>query len=337
MRGLAAVCVVIHHEAAYHSSIGILPRGYLAVDFFFLLSGFVLTPVFEQRLAQGVRPMRLLAERYARLMPVMAIGIAIGAAAHATDHGTWQAFLSMILALLLIPSITGQGAIYPANGPMWSLAFELFANTVHVLLLDRLKNWQLLMISAACGVGAAFATLITGDISFGDVTADWGYGFFRIGLSYPLGIVLARLHRSAKRRWQVNWAIPVLLLPAILLGAQWLPRIGGDLLLVILVMPALLWVSASVSVPQRAMPALRWLGEISYPVYAVHVPILAFTILVAGKFGWQDTLWFRSAVFAAILAASARIAASPLVKGVRLPDHLWRPAHFELPQGHANG
>ncbi len=338
LRGIAALCVVLHHETSYHKAAEIVPCGYLAVDFFFLLSGFVLTSVFESRLAQGTPPLRLLAERVARLGPIMAIGIGIGAAAFASHAGTADAIMMMAMALMLIPHLAGTGAIYPVNGPMWSLAFELVANAAHVFVLNRLRDWQLGVIVAGFGVGLVYATFTVGRMAFGDMTDNWWFGFCRIGFSYPLGVLLGRWHRTARRTWHVSWTIPVALLPAILVFAPLVPRVIGDLVIAMLIMPAVLWVSAGTRVPDRAVPAMRWLGGISYPVYALHVPLFAFTVELAARAGWQDSTAFRIAVVLAILAVSARLAASPVAKGIRLAEtpHRSHPQSPAIP-GPANG
>lgn len=322
MRGLAALCVMIHHEPAYHNSAGLMPRGYLAVDFFFLLSGFVLTLTYEPRFGERLRPARFLAERFARLGPLMALGIVIGAAAWANHSSTREGFTVLVMALLLIPSLVGTGALYPANGPMWSVVFELIANVFHATALRKLHDRHVLIVASLCGLGLSLAVLANGQLKLGDETHNWAYGFVRVGFSYTLGVWLGRRHRSANRRWAMPWWIPLALLPSILCVASLLPLASGDLLIAIGVMPPLLWFSAGAQAPEWTAPALRWLGALSFPLYALHVPLICFTLALAAKLGVQDYLVFRVGAIAAIVAVSAKVGASPLARGMKLPPRL---------------
>ena len=161
LRGVAAVFVAMRHTAFFHS-LGI-HGGFMAVDVFFELSGFVIAHAYEQRLAAGLSPARFMMMRYLRLWPVYALGAAIGllaATLHAlpgrdnlTQAQVWQ---TAPYALAMLPGPHIKSMLYPVNSVAWSLALELLINGVYAFAWKPLRDAKVL----ACVLTASFAALI---------------------------------------------------------------------------------------------------------------------------------------------------------------------------------
>ncbi len=131
LRGVAALLVLWYHlHLSQH--VGFYPfRGYLAVDFFFMLSGYVMARTYEGRMRGGLWFLR---KRFWRLWPTVTVGSLIGVVA-AIVAGAADApgfLLAATLNLLLVP-ILWAGAAFPINTPIWSIFFELFANGARLL------------------------------------------------------------------------------------------------------------------------------------------------------------------------------------------------------------
>ena len=307
LRGVAALAVLI-----YHLRLDIfagLERGYLMVDLFFVLSGFVLARSFEPRLRADLSWQEFLWQRVKRLWPVILAGVAIGLASFLIrDHMQMSAsgwLTTTVMAIFLLPTIwvTRDPALFPLNRPHWSLFLELLANVLHSVLLVRLGTRLLAILLLLLAPALAFAAWRAGDMSFGGFQSGWYLGLLRVGYCYIAGIIIARMLDGAGPRASLPW-YAILILPLfVLLLTEAAPIWLGDALTVIIAFPAILWLGAFSAVPSSARPALAIIGAISYPLYATHFPIvqlfrafapsesakylaLAATILVALAIAW---------------------------------------------------
>ncbi len=143
LRGVAAIAVMSYHSTPILRHQPFL-RGELAVDFFFMLSGFVLTFAYGNRLDAGWGTGAFLKTRLARLYPLYALGLVLGgsfllAVAPRAQRGTTA--LAFAAGLVVCPSPWtfpgGMPWIFPLNFPTWSLFYEAVANVVHALFLRR--------------------------------------------------------------------------------------------------------------------------------------------------------------------------------------------------------
>lgn len=299
LRGVAALTVVCFHlfEAFATSHLDQrINHGYLAVDFFFLLSGFVIGYAYDDRWKRmSVR--EFLLRRIIRLQPMAVMGALIGAAVfYLQGCPAWDVAQVSVGALavatlfnaLMIPASTGieirgVGEMYPLNGPSWSLFFEYIGNVLYALVLRRLPTAALAVLAglAACGL-AAFAVLgPLGDLCAGfAITAnDLTGGSLRLLFAFPAGLLLARLFRPVRIRgafWLCSLAV-------VALAA--VPRLGGgerlwlnglyDTLCALVLFPLILWLGASGKTTDRISAAVcKFLGDISYPLYMVHYPFI---------------------------------------------------------------
>lgn len=284
LRGFAAIAVALYH---YHPAF--LPGAYLAVDFFFALSGFVLVNSYRHRFEAGLTAWHFIRIRMIRMYPLHLAGVAIGVCfamqrviRHAPDHMKLAEFLSaLLLNPLMLPSPLST-SLFPLNFPAWSLFFEMLSNIAMALILIRLRLRTLLTIAlAAAVVLVVVASMVPGAAGVERVAksgleggADWvtfQIGLARVAFSFTVGMVLAMLP-VAVMRGQSVWALPCCALLLILLG---LPvggetRLAYDLGVVCIASPLLIYVCSRFEPPRLFARVAHVVGDISFPLYATH-------------------------------------------------------------------
>lgn len=278
MRGVAAIFVLIGH-AVVLLGLAALPRFWLSVDLFFLISGYVLGGVYEPRFRAGLSAGAFLVARLLRLYPLYLIGLAIGLLSGAITLALGKGQLSAgefavaaVTGLFMLPSPTwaAEDSLFPLNFPAWSLFFELCANLVLALCWRRLTPTVLIAIVIACGIGVA----VSGSTGHGEGWSNVWWGFPRVGFSFFLGILLHRWKREARSRSPMAW-LPVAAVALLLM----MTTPGGfviDLLTIFVAFPLLVWFAASIEPPRPALAAM--LGALSYPLYVIHVPVLSLVM-----------------------------------------------------------
>lgn len=275
LRGIAAAMVVLYHTT--DRAIDNPFPGYLAVDFFFMLSGYVMARTYEARFGNGLPARRFLALRFARLAPLLAVGTLIGfavALARGADHPA--PLLGLVMGLLLLPT-PFSGHLYPFNGPTWSIVFELFANAIHALRLRRVATLALVAFGLAMVGLTVVLSVPLGRFSGGTHWVPFLIGFARVLGPYALGIALFRLLRDRALLEPSPWLLFIGLPLALVAGGTLPPLVLGPLF-VIAVCPALLVIG--LATPHRAGAML---GAWSFPVYALHGPLMAATRLVTSE------------------------------------------------------
>lgn len=302
LRGVAALLVVWYHLFEAFATSPVDQRfnhGYLAVDFFFLLSGFVIGYAYDERWGRGLRMRDFIKRRLIRLHPMVVLGALLGAAAffvqgsvrwNGEPVSTGMVLAALLCGLLLIPAwpgagheVRGNGEMYPLNGPGWSLFFEYLGNLLYMLLLRRLPTrWLTLLVALT---GAALATFAIGDLSgYGHLGVGWTLagsnfpgGMLRLLFAFPAGLLLARRFRPVRIRgafWLCSLSLAVLLaMPYV--GSEQNHLFNGlyDTLSTLLLFPLLLWLGASGHATDATTARIcGFLGDISYPLYMVHYP-----------------------------------------------------------------
>jgi peptidoglycan/LPS O-acetylase OafA/YrhL len=285
MRGVAAIFVGFLHETQilmgekiYH-----LPNAHLAVDFFFCLSGFVISYNYSGRIGVSISTKDFLLARVIRLYPLMLMGVLegafvliIGSLRRGGDATDIAVFVSVVsIAMFPAGLLIGRSA-FPPNNCIWSLFFEFMAYISYGLFSIRGKRNFLLAVFAL----AAFLVItvaLYGDLEFlGFYNPEkfWG-GFARVGFPFAAGVLIDRLGLYRNRHVWLSWiafaALPVIL--GFSLGTWINDKWLSDLAIVILVIP-LLVMAGTAPANARIAPYLKLLGEVSYPFYLIHEPIL---------------------------------------------------------------
>jgi peptidoglycan/LPS O-acetylase OafA/YrhL len=199
LRGIAAIAVVTMHLSFY---LGFLHPANVApaVDFFFVLSGFVIAYAYERQIVAGLDLRRFVAARLIRLYPLYLFGLAIGAAAMWTYQRPPDAmgfYAHLVLNLLMLPSPSMFDPtnldLFPLNFTYWSLFLELVANMVYAAVASRLSNRGLAGIILLGFAGLIAAGLTTGSLDNGTVRATVLGGVARVTFGFFAGVGLYRL------------------------------------------------------------------------------------------------------------------------------------------------
>lgn len=327
LRGIAALTVMVGHCGLL---LGIfwLHNDLVAVDTFFVMSGFVIAHSYSERLCRGMPASEYLYRRVVRLYPMFIIGLLIGAAvlyygmhSGAIAYQSKQILSGVLLNLLYVPSLNWAhiyfdfevGQVFPADPPAWSLFLEMLASGAFLLLFG-LHRKALMLVSALCYValivaGVYYAKIKGGawvDIHNGWATNNFFGGFPRVGFSFSLGVLLNRLSRDGVGRRIQSVVERISYRSFALYGAGLamflFPKsIHGlyPLLAVATVGPAIVFAGAQIELrPGLERNIATFLGWISYPVYCLHYPVLRLLIFL--RDGQQVSGYLLLAVTAAV-------------------------------------
>jgi peptidoglycan/LPS O-acetylase OafA/YrhL len=284
LRGIAALLVLFYHLEQSRHTPGPFARGYLAVDFFFMLSGFVMAHTYDPRWSSSYGTRRFLRARISRLWPTMALGIIAGTLVAIAAGAHLDRTLALAaLALMFVPLAGARDGVFPLNGVQWSLFFELAANLAHAAILHRLSDRRLALITGLCGASLFVIAHAVGNLSVGDAGAPWLGGFFRVGFAYPAGILLHRLWRRRVLPQETSVALALMALPIVLTCCAASHWWAADPLIVVVVVPMVIWSAVSARLPTQFAPIASMAGHLSYPLYALHRPLMgAAMIILAG-------------------------------------------------------
>lgn len=268
LRGIAAICVVLFHAGP--GSPFTMPGGFLAVDLFFALSGFVIAHSYLDRLRAGMSLRQFMIRRIIRLWPMVIVGAGLGIALHGGHAGL----------LFLLPDWRAP-QLFPGNPPFWSLLAELLVNFVFAAVVLNAARGILVLLLAA----SVMALGLAAGIPLADAGVNWAsfpIGLARTVFSFGIGVALYALWR---RRGIASAPSALALFPLLGMVAIFalVPRTGSlpGLLIIVLLIPLATRAAAQWELPWRRSAA--WLGDISYPLYCIHMPIIA---LYPGESAW---------------------------------------------------
>ncbi len=284
LRGLAALSIVVFHLYEFmtpdytKSPIG---HGYLAVDFFFCLSGFVIGYAYDERAPKlGLKTFFI--NRLIRLHPMVIWGTVFGllgyildpyiGASSVAEAGPLKITAAFLCSLLMLPFpwLPGRGGgLFPYNTPAWSLLMEYLINIVYGLLLVRISRRWLLVLLGLSAVWIAAVARHRGWIITGWDAPTFLDGFARVTFSFLAGLTVFRFNLVIKNR------LNALLLGALLVGVFVSPHILNDwiteMILVMLVFPLLLSLGAGATVGGWIRTCCVFTGRLSYPLYMTHI------------------------------------------------------------------
>ena len=345
LRGVAALLVVAFHVLETYSGTRfnqIINHGYLAVDFFFLLSGFVVAYAYDDRWGK-MSQWDFYKRRLIRLQPMVIMGTIIGALLFYFQaspvfpliEGTpvWKLLLVMVVGFTMIPlpismDIRGWQEMHPLDGPAWSLFFEYIANIMYALVFRKVSQ-KVLAVLVFIFAGLLVRYLVMGPQ--GDVIGGWSIdktqlniGFIRMLYPFFAGILLSRMGKLI--RIKGAFTVCSLLIALVL----FIPRIGGtehlwmnglyESFAIILMFPLIVAIGAGGHITGKfSAKVCRFFGDISYPIYITHYPLIyLYTGWVAkNKVPIEHGIWFGLLLFVvsiAIAYASLKLYDEPVRK-----------------------
>lgn len=365
LRGVAAMIVVAFHLFETYSSgpsDQILNHGYLAVDFFFVLSGFVIGYAYDDRWGR-MTTWDFFKRRLIRLQPMVILGTLIGAFWFYFGSAPgfelvmqtpwWKLLLIMILGCIMFPTppsmdIRGWKEINSLNGAQWSLMWEYIANIFYALFVRRFSTALLavfVFLSAFLTIDLALdldAFGLLAPRAYARYTVIGGFGLtpdqIYIGicrLLYPFfgGLLLYRLSRL-----RINFRHGGMLWCSLAVAATLVvPNIGGEThqwlnglycaVVILIVYPLIVAAGAGSPLKGRRTTAVcKFLGLISYPLYITHYPMIYVQMNWAAQHADAPLgthIWVAVSIFIASIAV-----AYASVKVYDLPIRAWLSAKF---------
>lgn len=300
LRGVASILVVAFHVLETYSGDRfhqIMNHGYLAVDFFFVLSGFVVAYAYDDRWGKMTQ-WDFYKRRLIRLQPMVIMGTIVGAALFyfqacgafplISSTPVWKMLLVMVIGFTMLPlpipmDIRGWQEMHPLNGPAWSLFFEYIANILYAVIVRRFSKTLLtiLVVLSACYL---VQYLLMGPQ--GDLIGGWALnptqlhvGFARVLYPFFAGVLLMRVGKLIR----IKSAFLVCSLMLIVIFS--VPRLGGtdqlwinglyESVCIILFFPLIVSIGAGGSITGKySIKVCKFLGAISYPLYITHYPLI---------------------------------------------------------------
>ena len=322
LRGVAALMVIFYHvfEAFATSPIDQqFNHGYLAVDFFFILSGFVIGYAYDDRW-KTMTTKDFIKRRLIRLHPMVVLGAVLGVIAFyiqgcekwdGTHVSISMVMLALLINLFLIPAvpgsgpeIRGNGEMFPLNGPSWSLFFEYIGNIMYALFIRRLSTKALTVLVVSLGVCLACFAIF--DVSgYGMIGVGWTLdsvnfvgGLLRMLFPFSLGLLLSRNFKPVKVRgafWICSFVLLVLFCVPYIEGVEPICMNGlFEAFCIVVVFPVLIILGASGNTTDKTSTRIcKFFGDISFPLYITHYPFmyLFYSWLIENRYFTFGETW----------------------------------------------
>ena len=285
LRGVAALGVVIFHfmEWAYSDfSKNFIAHGFLAVDFFFCLSGFVIAYAYDNRIAKmGI--IQFFKSRFIRLHPLVVLGSVLGLLAFLFDpfgghpelYSAGKIALVFLCSIFLVPyPVIEERAfnLFSFNAPAWSLFWEYVANIIYALILYRLNRRYLVMFFVIAAVALCFVSYNTGNLLGGWSKDNFWDGGARVSYSFLAGMLIYRSNLIIKNRLGFIGLAILLALAFIMPWTKW--NWLTELMVVLFYFPLLISLGAGASLSTRLKNLCVFSGNISYPLYMTHYAVI---------------------------------------------------------------
>lgn len=285
LRGVAAVAVLLFHAAFIY---GIAPpaEGQIAVDLFFVMSGFIIAYRYEDDLRSGMGLAGFLKVRLIRLYPLFLLGAVLGVVpalvAVATGHadGFYKGLLgSFPLAILMLPSryaLPRVTELYPLNYVAWSLALEIVINIAYAATFRVWTTRRLILLVGVAFVGLCGCVACYGTLNVGFAWPHAPGGLARILYGFGMGVLIHRLYRSKPLSPRVPWWALLALALGVFFFDPPLAKPLWELFAVTIVVPFIVVAAIVNEPPKLARGACATAGIFSYVVYSLHAPFVGF-------------------------------------------------------------
>ena len=281
LRGVAALAVVIFHFMEWIQpdfSKNFIGHGYMAVDFFFCLSGFVIAYAYDDRV-RDMGILKFLQARIIRLHPLVVLGAVLGLlgflfdpfVVRAEGHNLGKILLSFLSAAFLIPYPAMEERafnLFSFNAPAWSLFWEYVANIFYVLVLYKISRRYLGILTVLSAIVLGFVAFRAGNLVGGWSGPTFWDGCARISYSFLVGMLIFRFNWIIKNR--LGFAGLTVLLSLAFVMPQFKFNWLAEFLVVSLYFPLLISLGAGATLSGGLKKLCVFSGKISYPLYMTH-------------------------------------------------------------------
>jgi peptidoglycan/LPS O-acetylase OafA/YrhL len=282
LRGVAAIVVVLFHfmEIIFPDfSANILAHGFLAVDFFFCLSGFVIAHAYDARVT-NISLGTFFKNRFVRLHPLVVFGAVLGLLAFlftplgntVSHYSAWQIIVLFFTTALLIPYPTMEDRyfnLFALNAPAWSLFWEYIASVLYIVVLVKLPRVILLGLTFISAIVLVYVANRAGNLLGGWNGETFWHGGARMLFSFSMGMCVYRY------QWRIRNNVGFVGLSILLLLAFFVPYSETynwitEPLIVMLYFPLIIALGAGTVEHAGQAAICKLSGEISYPLYITH-------------------------------------------------------------------
>jgi len=280
LRGVAALAVVIFHFMEWvftDPAKNFIGHGFLAVDFFFCLSGFVIGYAYDNRIGKmGVG--EFFKSRLIRLHPLVVLGSVLGLVGFLLDpfalpaaYGAGKLLLLFVCSVFLIPFPVMEDRafnLFGLNAPSWSLFWEYVANIFYAFVLYKVGRRFLAVLTILAAVGICIVSYRAGNLLGGWSKDTFFDGGARVAYSFLAGLLIYRSNWMIKNRLGFTGLAILLFLAFIMPGSKW--NWLAEALVVLFYFPLLVALGAGSTLSPQLKKICRFSGNISYPLYMTH-------------------------------------------------------------------
>ncbi len=306
LRGVAAIIILIYH--LYEGCGIMLGHGYLGVDFFYALSGFVVGYAYDDRWAK-MSFGSFFKRRIIRLHPMVIMGGLIGFLFYYFGQGEafpligqspwWIVLLLFFYTALMLPmpnswDIRGWQDSNSFNGSIWSLHWEYVANILYAVLFRFLPTTILAILTAVAAIGTLDITLninmfglLEGRVGAPfTVNGGWSLtaselyvGLVRLLYPFLIGLLMSRIRGIINLRGAFGLCSLMIVVMFLVPQLEGLTNGIFEAATILFFIPLIVSVGAGSSIKgKRAHRICTFLGEISYPLYITHLPFIYMQI-----------------------------------------------------------
>lgn len=264
------------------SSKNFIGHGFLAVDFFFCLSGFVIRYAYDDRIgSMGV--VEFFKSRLIRLHPLVILGSVLGLLAFLFDpfaaytgvYGTGKLILLFLCSVFLIPFPVMKDRafnLFGLNALSWSLFWEYVANIVYALILYRLSRRYLAVLTMLAAAALCLVSYRAGNLLGGWSGETFWDGCARVSYSISAGLMIYRFNWVIKNRLGFTGLAVLLSLAFVMPHSEW--NWAAEAMVVLFYFPLLVALGAGSSLSPGLKKLCVFSGNISYPLYMTHYAVL---------------------------------------------------------------
>lgn len=322
LRGIATIVVVQFHIRGLFAGYSVdstnsLGDGYLAVDLFFALSGFVLAHIYIPRFRGGMSAIDFMRVRIIRFYPLYFLGLVVGSVFLAINlrrlgslsiEDIARAFA--LEAFFLPAKIENSNQLFPINNVSWSLFVELITNLIFVMCWKKINRMALVGALVVFGLVLFLYIFSNQAASLGNTWETMVGGVFRALFSFFYGVFINHLYREGVLRF--NTTVMVFVASVIAFSALLLMPVGAiarpyfDIIFITAIVPVLIAIGINVHLYGKLAKFASFLGSSSYAIYCLHYPTLAAIVFLSKRYfdGDPPVLLITAASVALFLIAS---------------------------------